>query len=290
MEYDFALAGSTGQIGRALYNELAERGTVVNIFRGSNLERTPSARHVINAAGYTKFDDHIERYWEDNIRFAVQLSTWATQHGSFFHQLSSEAVAEYRIDPLTEEMHPRAHPKMIDYALSKVLTEQVVRSIVPPSKLSVYRCSDFVPSPGRFATDWRRNHWLTILFSAGKAGFNPGDGFPVWIATVDDVAKAIALLVTGYGTLYVPRSAYHLLGHMYPWSQFQQGAQVLPVPATPHEKLVDIVRSVIRITPPLAHCIGQRRTEHALSAMGFEWEYLEPEYWREYGEEAWAWN
>ena len=202
-EYDFALAGVTGQIGRVLLHELGERGTVRQIRRGDDLGHV-RAKHVINAAGYTKFDDRIERYWKDNIRYAVELATWAAEGGSHFHQLSSEAVAEYRtltvangvnrnrIDgPLTEDMRPRAHPKMIDYALSKVLTEQAVRSIVPPQRLSVYRCSDFVPSPGNLKGDWRRNHWLTILFQAGKSGFEPGDSFPVWIATVSDARTSV---------------------------------------------------------------------------------------------------
>ncbi len=289
-EYDFALAGVTGQIGRVLLHELGERGSVYKIYRGEDFTQTPPARHVVNAAGYTKFDDHIERYWRDNIRFAVELATWATKGGSRFHQLSSEAVAEYRATPLTEEMQPTAHPRMIDYALSKVLTEQAVRSIVPPSHLSIYRCSDFVPSPDSFKGDWRANHWLTILFQAGKSGFDPGDNFPVWIATVNDIAEAIARLVTAKATTYRPEAAYHLLGHRYYWNEFQEAAHVGEKVGLLRQRLVDTVRPVIRIDPPLAFCIDQSRTKSALKLMNFEWEYLRPEYWRDYAQEAWSWN
>lgn len=284
-EFDFALAGSTGQIGRVLYHQLLDRGTVYRIRRDDHA--IPTARHVVNAAGYTKFDDHIERYWQDNIRFAVQLAQMAEDNGSFFHQLSSEAVAEYREEVLTEGLFssPRAHPKMIDYALSKVLVEQSVTSIVDAGRLSIYRCSDFVPSPGRFAAEWRRNHWLTILFRAGKHGFDPGDDFPVWIAPVDEVAEAIALLVTESR-----RQVYHLLGHVYYWSEFQEAAMEEAGTGLMHQKLVDIVTPVIRIDPPLADCIDQVLTLKELGRLGFEYKSLEADYWRQYGEEAWAWN
>ncbi len=285
-EYDFALAGSTGQIGQVLDRELSDRGTVHRIQRGDDLTQAPTAKHVINAAGYTKFDDHIERYWQDNIRFAVQLASWAENHESFFHQLSSEAVAEYRDDVLTEGLFsdPRAHPRMIDYALSKVLMEQAVVSV--GGKFSIYRCSDFVPTPGRFAQEWRRNHWLTILFRAGKDGFAPGDDFPVWIASVGDIARALALFITDENH----RSIYHLLGHVYYWSDFQAAAQSGMSAGLMHQKLVDIVTPVIRIDPPLALCIDQKHTEKELNRLDFHWEYLGFDYWKLYGEEAWAWT
>ncbi len=281
-KYDFALAGSTGQIGRVLYHELAERGTVYQLRRGDDLSRIPRAKHVINAAGYTKFDHHIERYWQDNIRYAVELATWAVGNESFFHQFSSEAVAEYRNDVLTESLFstPRAHPKMIDYALSKVLVEEAVKSIVDTGQLSIYRLSDFVPSPGRFAPEWRANHWLTILFRAGKDGFAPGDEFPVWIASVGDMSRAITRLVEMTGR----RPVYHLLGHVYYWRQFQDAASGRKWPH--QQRLVDTVTPVIRIDPPLQRCISQNHTLDELGKVGFAWEYLELEYWQQYAAAA----
>ncbi len=287
-DYDFALAGSTGQLGQVLLKMLEGIGTVHLIRRGDVLFGAPTARHVINAAGYTKFDDNIKRYWQDNIRFAVELSNWAETFGSYFHQLSSEAVAEYRKDVLTESSgSPRAHPSMIDYALSKVLTEQAVQSTMSPGKLSIYRTADFVPSPGHFAEDWRKNHWLTILFQAGKTGFNPGDDFPVWVATTGDVARAIALLIMDPR---VRNRAYHLLGHVYYWSQFQEAAQVGESASLLQQRMVDTVRAVVRIDPPLANCIVQYDTKQELGELGFQWEYLELDYWQKYGKAGLLWN
>ena len=169
---------------------------------------------------------------------------------------------------------------------------------MPPESLSIYRLSDYVPSPGYFDTDWRsryrtgiglrRNHWLTILFSAGKSGFEPGDEFPVWITSVDDAAEAIACLVQSKSTTYHPSGAYHLLGYVYYWDQFQQAAQIGETVSVHRQRLVDAVRPVIRIEPPLQQCIEQERTIHALDAMGFEYEYLDSQYWMQYGGHAWS--
>ncbi len=281
-EYDFALAGSTGQIGSVLLGELGEIGTVYPIKRAEDLDEIPSARHVVNAAGYTKFDNNFGRYWQDNIRFAVSLATIAKERDSDFHQLSSEAVAEFRENVLSEtEGRIRAHPLMNHYALSKVLTEQAVRSIMSPERLHIYRCSDVVPGANRMVTQWRENHWLSILFAYGKRGFADNDAFPVWIATVDDMAAAIAILVStsGYPT-------HHLLGHVYNWWQFYDSAQNKVETRHQRRKLVEQVTPVIRIEPPLATCISQAATRARLEHAGFYWEKLGFGYWTDYGRQA----
>ena len=273
-EYDYAIAGAAGQIGNALVQHLATRGRIHFIRRGDDLALAPSAKHVINAAGYTKFDKNVEAYWRDNVRFAVEIATYARIRGSHFHQLSSEAVAEYRTDVLPETVHsPIADPRMIDYALSKVLVERAVTSISDPSLLSIYRCSDVVPPANQLVTHWRANHWLAILFSAGKEGFDPGDEFPVWIALTSDLAGHIADLVD----LTAP-GAYHLLGHRYTFRQFQGWAEQIEVPAPLSRHLVNQVKPVIRINPPLFFSISQGED--------WAWTRLGSTYWRQFASKS----
>ncbi len=273
-EYDYAIAGASGQIGNAITQHLATRGRIYFIRRGADLALAPSAKHVINAAGYTKFDENVEAYWRDNIRFAVALATYARIRGSHFHQLSSEAVAEYRTDVLPETVHsPIADPRMIDYALSKVLVERAVTSIADPDQLSIYRCSDVVPPQYQMHTHWRANHWLSILFSAGKEGFDPGDEFPVWIALTTDIAGHIVDLIKDD----IP-GAYHLLGHRYTFSQFQDWAEEIETPAPLSRHLVSQVRPVIRITPPLYFSITQN--------LNLSYTKLGPIYWRPFAKKS----
>ncbi|KKM76094.1 hypothetical protein LCGC14_1383570 [marine sediment metagenome] len=273
-DYDYALAGATGQIGSVLLKYLEKVGNVCVIERDEDLRHTPSAVHVVNAAGYTKFDDRVERYWDDNIRYAVKLANYAKSRNSRFHQLSSEAVAEFRTTVMPETLNaPIAHPSMIDYALSKVLTERAVSTIIDERNLFTYRCSDVVPGPGQIDRQWRRNHWLSILFSAGKRGFDPGDDFPVWIATVEDVAKRIQMLIDTNRP-----GAYHLLGNVYTWGLFQEYALENALPGAITRRLVEQVTPVIRIDPPLAHCIRQENKA--------SWTHLNEAYWQEYAEKS----
>lgn len=278
--FDVILAGASGQIGRALLPELEQSHSVFVVDRETDLERLPPARHVVNAAGYTKFDDDVERLWHDNVRFAVDLATAAKSMNAHFHQLSSEAVAEFRQDELPEKLYggfgyPTAHPAMNDYALSKVLVEQAVRSILPPSALSVYRCSDVIPARDTFDQHWRRNHWLSIMFAAGRAAFWPCDNFPVWIATTQELAQALALLIKDGSP-----GAYHLLGHVYTWEQFWEAAR----PTVPErgQRFVPVVRRIVRIDPPLATCIDQTQTVAKLRELGFKWTRLGMDYWKEF--------
>ncbi len=279
-DYDFLLAGATGQIGRALYPELTRRGPVFLV--GRDCPILPVARHVVNCAGHTKFDDDVDRLWEDNLRLSVRLAAWATRCDAYYHQFSSEAVAEYRTGLLSETVEgPWADPRMNDYALSKVAVEALIGSMVPLGRLFIYRCSDVVPHPDRLEEDWRPNHWLSILFSAGKSGFEPPDGFQVWIADATSVAQAIGLLIEGG----VP-GAYHLLGHKYAWSSFHNWAQDTPTRPFWPKSARDRVTAVVRIDPPLATSIDQITTVRILRNRGFEWPVLPPIYWWEFAAKA----
>jgi nucleoside-diphosphate-sugar epimerase len=273
--YDFMVAGATGQIGNLLVENLETFGTVYRLSRTSRV--FPLVKHVVNAGGFTKFNNDVGSYWEDNLRLSIRLATHAKDTGARYHQLSSEAVAEYRSDVLPETVEgPIANPRMIDYALSKVMVELAVRTIVPAHRLSIYRCSDVVPPVGRLAEQWRRDHWLAILFGAGKEGFRPVDDFPVWIAHVDDMARALSILIRYPGT-----GAYHLLGRIHRWREFHEQAVDLSRPSA-LSRLVPKVEEVIRISPPLATCIDQATTSHTLKTLGFTWADRSVDYWREF--------
>jgi len=273
--FDFLLAGATGQIGKLLNVYLQSYGSVYKVTRST--EELPPARHVINAGGYTLFDSNVAAYWNDNIRLSVVLAHHAQATGAMYHQLSSEAVAEYRTTPLPETVKgPAAHPKMIDYALSKVLMEAAVASIVDPVRLSVYRCSDVVPPyAGDIGRYWRNNHWLAILFASGRDGFAQNDDFPVWIAPLDELVRALVILIReSHG------GAYHLLGSRYTWRQFHSTAMDLDE-SEYRKTLVKRVTPVVRIDPPLATCIYAKRTDALLKdSYEFEWSILPKEYWQ----------
>lgn len=278
--YDYLLAGATGQIGRILSIYLKAKGTIYLVDRET--EVLPSARHVVNAAGYTLFNDNYEAYWNDNIRLAIRLAQHAYQTGAQYHQLSSEAVAEYRTQPMPETLYGvKAHPKMNHYALSKVLMETAVTSILPSYQTSIYRCCDVVPPWNGIKREWRRNHWLSILFAAGKAGFEPVDDFPVWIAPVDELVRALVILIHAQ----CGRGAFHLLGHRYTWRQFHSYAPTLKS-SKYHKMLVKQVTPIVRIDPPLATCIYATITDALLAEQGFTWSLLPTEYWQEFAHYA----
>ena len=170
---------------------------------------------------------------------------------------------------------------MIDYALSKVLTEQSVRAIMNPRKLYIYRCSDVVPPIARIDRQWRRDHWLSILFSCGKPGFAANDDFPVWIAPVDHLVRAFVLLLDN-----AYPGAYHLLGNKYLWSTFYKYAEEPPTVLPATAKLAVHVNPVIRIDPPLATCIDAPLTNAILESLEFRWPRIEADYWRRYAHYA----
>ena len=282
MDYKYLLAGSTGQIGRLMKEELEKDGSVYCIGRDYKEVGLPKAEHVINAAGYTKFNNKIERYWFDNIRLSITLANYAEKIGAHYHQLSSEATAEFRNDVMPEKIGvPIAHPEMNHYALSKVLTEQSVTSIMTPGKLSIYRCSDVVPPRNRMDEEWRRNHWLSILFSAGKHGFLQNDHYPIWTAQVDELSKAIVLIINSKKP-----GVYHLLGHRYYWNEFF--SYTLRHSRLPKmiNKFVKQVTPIIRINPPLATTINGYQTNKFLKVLGFEWTYLNENYWYKFAQIA----
>ena len=280
MLYKFALAGATGQIGRLLKRELSKYGGVKALSR-DDLTIPSDCQHVVNAAGYTKFNDKVERYWHDNIRLALELVVSAQRVGAQYHQISSEAVAEYRTAPLIESLFdPCAHPSMNDYALSKVLVEKTVLSVIKSGHLSIYRCSDVVPSLATFKTEWRPDHWLSIMFAAGREAFEVRDDFPIWIATAQQMAKALAILIAEDEVNY---GVYHLLGTRVLWSTLYDAASEISSGFT---NLARQVRPIIRIDPPLADCISQRETEELLKGIGFHWNPLTSNYWEEFGRYA----
>ena len=282
MLYKFALAGATGQIGRLLKRELGKYGGGVKVLTREDMDVPDGCQHVVNAAGYTKFNDKVERYWHDNIRLALDLVIAAQRVGAQYHQLSSEAVAEYRTDPLRESLfNPRAHPSMNDYALSKLLVEKTVLSVIKSGHLSIYRCSDVVPSITTFKTQWRADHWLSIMFAAGQGAFEVRDDFPIWIATVQQMAQALAILIAEDQVNY---GVYHLLGTRVLWSTLYDAASAIDSSA--FMGLAKQVRPIIRIDPPLADCIVQRETEELLKGIGFHWKPLTSNYWEEFSQQA----
>lgn len=284
---DVILAGGNGQIGSALLDEFrARQWTVHRLNRGDSFSSLPPADHVVNAAGYTRFDKNIEKYWYDNVRFAAELALVAREMGARFHQLSSEAVAEFRgvwpsnaAQVLTETSKlPSVHPNMIDYAASKVLVELSVKAAYPDAY--IYRTSDVVPDPGRFWEQWRRNHWLTILFSAGQEGFKYRDSFPVWVAPVGDIASGIATLVEA--RLPGSHRHFHLLGQRYLWWEFVSALPDDYLSPRGRQGVAKIAREVVRIDPPLAECITQDQTVEILLDLGHKYSLLGADYWEEY--------
>lgn len=281
--YDYALVGSRGQIGRALRRDLNSMGTVYEVPRGGE-DDMPSVRHLVNAAAFTKFNNEagFNRYWDDNVVFPLKLAEIANKMGAHYHHLSSHGVAEFRSERLLEGDHPEPTTRMKPYTLSKVIAESLVSQTA--RRLTIYRVGDVVPGMDDLVRDWRKNHWLSVLFSAGRSAF-PTGYYPVWIAHVDDVSRAIAMISQSgpndrFGT-------HHLLGLVYSMGYLKKHAEDVEIGTL--QPLVDKVLKYVHIEPSLADTVDSARTSRLLSTWSGSapdpyWLSLTSHYWSTYAE------
>ncbi|KKN32854.1 hypothetical protein LCGC14_0809720 [marine sediment metagenome] len=293
-DYNYMLVGATGQIGRYLLELLPQMGRTVVLIRRKSLQdarwdlpagefdivlgglsssNLPTACHVINAAGFTKLVSHnIHKYIGSNVIGATNLAHHVAETGGILHQLSSVAVAEFRKDVLTEANTPMVVGKQLPYSLSKALMENAISAILPPEQLQILRLGDVVPPVSAFSADWRRDHWLPVLFSCGKPGLShaPPD-YHVWVSDVSELAKAVCLLLDS------PMSMCHVLGKMYSFEQFKRNA--MDVPAEENRDRLSKWMTHIITYGPEAHMVTDYSTMDELHLRGFEWTTLEDPYW-----------
>lgn len=303
--YDFLLAGASGQVGRYLLRELQEHGSVAVVMRRpsvssaqSELSRLvggdwtalkdvtvipgdvntcelPRARHIVNAAGFTSLSGPPEDYWKANIMPAIRLAHHANATGAKLHQLSSVAVAEFRDDILYEESRPIPDGRQLTYSTSKVLMELAVSAVKPDTQ--ILRLGDVVPPLDRLEIDWRRSHWLSILFASGPAGFQfvPPE-YTVWLADAAELAAAIAILMDK------PGHCYHVLGKRYSWSFFRENAALS---ARPRIALTEWMTKIVMHGPEGGR-VNEDFTYRTLQEEDFEWTLLNPAYWKAFGERS----
>ncbi len=309
--YKYLLTGPTGQIGRYLLRELMNvKGSVAVVMRRQTRGQAendlmkalgplchdempdvgitlgsitscnlPEAEHIINAAGCTNLGHTLPTvYWNENILTAVRLAHHAKKTGASFHQLSSVAVAEFRPDLLTEDKVAFPDTRQTDYATSKVLVELSVASILPEAQF--LRIGDVVPPISAMETDWRRSHWLPILFSCGKPGFQfAPDDYGVWLADVSELARSIMLLVN------YPGGRYHLLGNTYCWSELRGHALEMEREGQILSPMVKWMTDII-LHGPEARMVDDDKTRKLLGKEGFTWHKLDATYWKAFAERS----
>lgn len=273
---DYLLAGASGQIGRYLLPELKKLGSVELYKRGMALEDIPLASHVINCAGYTKlWKGSVERYWEDNVMLSIKLARHAYNNNAQYHQLSSLAVAEFRNDradvkyPMDETETALPDVRQLQYSTSKALVELAVRAVCP--KCQIIRVSDVVTPLEDLTREFRRTHWLSIIFSGGWGAFdfNQHD-YGVWLADAAEMARAIAILI------HQPDPCYHAFGHVYLWSELREGLEI----AEPRNLALAKEMSTIVKYGPEAGEVTDVMTQKVLRQAGFTWSRKTLEYWQ----------
>lgn len=279
--YDYGLVGPNGQIGRALAKALAKYGTVYELARGEeDYPNLPRFKHLVNAAAFTKFNNKAAfyRYWDDNVLLPLKLAELANSMDAHYHHLSSHGVAEFRSSVLTEFDIAEPTARMKPYTLSKVLAEHLVRDTA--RRFTIYRCSDVIPSPEDLHADWRRNHWLSVLFAAGKEAF-PDEEYPIWIADVTELANGIAMIADEL----IPSTTaqtHHLLGRTYWFGELRQYAADFNNPKAGYisSGIVDKVLKYVHIDPALASTVDSVVTHDLLP----KFTKREASYWKEYAE------
>lgn len=300
-EYDYLLAGATGQIGRYLLPELMKLGSVAIIMRPpanqaaqhkliqllrsdelptvilgdvNTVELLPTARHIINAAGFTGLAGSITDYWPSNIMAAMTLAHHALNTEARLHQLSSVAVAEFRPEILTEGDKPIPDPRQLLYSTSKVMVELATEAILPSFQLQIVRIGDVVPPIEDMERNWRRTHWLPILFSCGKAGFSfAPPNYEVWLSDVSELARAITSLLDS------PQHRVHALGEKYDWATLREYAHHTPQSRPSLLRMAEWMSWVI-LHGPEARMVSDRSTRAVLQYRSmFQWTRLGDEYW-----------
>ncbi len=297
--YDVLLTGASGQVGRYLLQELLAFGSVAVVMRRQsvleakdelrrltgeplsgrfndvdiilgdlNTCELPDAEHIVNAAGFTSLSGPPSAYWKDNIMPAIRLAHHAVKTGGQLHQLSSVAVAEFRPDILRETSQAIPDERQLNYSTSKVFVELAVSAI--SSRSQIIRLGDVVPPIDRLSTDFRRAHWLSILFSSGPCGFDwARPDYTVWLADARELARAVRVLMDA------PGRCYHALGKRYGWRFFRQHA----VPTTlPRPALARWMTNII-LHGPEGSEVNEDVTYQALAKEGFEWSTLDAKYW-----------
>ena len=302
--YDYLLTGATGQIGRYFLRELLGKGKIAVIMRRDNalaaaqeLQKVaqkqplegvdvilgdlndcnlPVTKHIINAAAYTTLAnvDH-GRYWEDNILPAVRLAHHAETTGAVLHQMSSIAVAEFRKDKLTEDKDPIPNTNQLHYSISKCMVELAVRAV--SKRAHIYRLGDVIPPMANMESDWRRNHWLPILFMCGKEGFShaPPD-YGIWLADTAELAKAVVLLTS------CDEPRYHVLGHLYHWKEFKGWA----LDRQTKMRAMGHWMTEIILHGPDGNDVDGTLTTQLLASKGFSWTTQGDTYWQAFAKQS----
>jgi nucleoside-diphosphate-sugar epimerase len=270
--HDFILVGATGQVGRYLLPELQKLGSVAIVGRDTPTSPPlPVAKYIVNAAGCTKLDNRTpyDTYWRDNINLAVRLAHHAEETKARLYQLSSVAVAEFRSGMLFERTVPIPDTRQLRYSQSKCLMELAVRAV--SKEAQIIRLGDVVPPIAHMAEDWRKTHWLSILFSCGQHGFDYAPPkYSVWLATAEEVARAITKLFDEQGR------CFHVLGQRHFWTEFQAYAE--PEGKTPLAMAEWMTKIVLY--GPEGQNVNDAYTKHTLSEKGFEFQQLYSDYWR----------
>lgn len=305
---DCLIAGAAGQIGRHILACAIRSGADVavwarrdvrdelnritgiqpsqySLYIGSAYETDlPTAHTVINAAGLTKWG---RTDLDDYLRANVGITSWLSRHayvtGGHYHHLSTMAVAgrldgclvENASDPLSTATYRPIDtlPDLRPYVASKVIAE-LVGTLYPRSHL--YRVCDVVPSVYRLEQDFRRDHWLSILFGHTPSGLRLDRRF--YIATDMEVAKAIWILKTQSNR--TPRAIYHVLGNVYNWSDIapEPLRSVSMAEASTVHTLVAMLSEMNELPSRIAAPI----TQYDLHRYGFDYQQLGADYWLEF--------
>ena len=153
--------------------------------------------------------------------------------------------------------------------------ELAVEAVYPWSR--IVRIGDVVPPVEDMATNWRRNHWLPIMFSCGRNAFDyiPED-YTVWLSRTDELARNVAQVASlGYGH----SGRYHLLGNRYSLRKFREyvddgRSKSLILAQWISEKILHA---------PEASMVSQSITEKMYH---FDWTTLDANYWKAFAERS----
>lgn len=312
MIYDALLVGSTGQVGRYILRELVARGYSVAVVmrRATHAEavrelhrigvpylqnhiaivlgdaltcQLPSAGNVFNAAGCTDLSATISKHWSPNILMNLRLANHAVSIDATYHYLSTVSTALFRSTPLTEVDDPTPDIRQSTYTMTKAMSELMLSSVVPERLLRIYRISDVVPDVVRMMPDWRRDHWLSVLFRCGRYGFVliPDDRV-FYLATGSDIASAVV------GLAYSTEKSgyrYHVIGRPYSVNYLSSFASSAFRSDT-GQRLAERVTRLVYGGPEWVWPIDSTRTDGILAGLGFNYSSLGAPYWDAFSREA----
>ena len=308
MKYDVLLVGATGQVGRYIlrHPSLHDMSVAVLMRRASKKDAAselsyhfngplpqnidillgdaltcnlPTARHVFNAAGYTRLNSTIDKHWGPNVILSLRLAEHSFNVNAQYHHFSTVSAAMFRKFALTEALTPRLAPRNIPYTASKITTELLLPYVA--NRYQIYRIGDVVPDRALMKHDFRRNHWMSILFGCGKSGFEfiPSDRI-FYVLTGTDIANCVMALAFNSTS----NNRHHVLGYPYTLkylSQFSGGSG-----SDIGQRIAKRVSHLLWKDETWVWPIDNGHTLRNLTNLGVEHEKLGDNYWRLFSSEA----